>query len=137
MCYSENSYFSGMGKLYFGFFILIFTFLSCEETPNETLSLNEGWLFSETNKNNWQSAEVPGTVQADLLRLGEIPDPFLKNNEDSIQWISTKNWQYKKRFSVSEEILKRTKHFLYGLIQFEYRTERVHLNYMSTKVLDF
>lgn len=91
---------------------LLVLFISCEESTNETISLNEGWQFSETEKSNWQSAEVPGTVQADLLRLGEIPNPFLKNNEDSIQWISTKNWQYKKQFSVSEEILKKTKHFL-------------------------
>lgn len=101
-----------MGKLHFTFFITIFSFLSCEETPNETLSLNEDWQFSEVEKNNWQPAEVPGTVQSDLLRLGEIPDPFLKNNEDSVQWVSERNWQYKKQFSISEEILKRTKHFL-------------------------
>jgi len=112
MCYSENSYFSAMGKFYFTFFIISFTFLSCEETPNETFSLNDGWQFSETENLNWQPAQVPGTVQADLLRLGEIPDPFLKNNEDSVQWVSTRDWKYKKHFSVSEENLKRTKHFL-------------------------
>lgn len=48
MCYSENSYFSGMGKLYFTFFTIIFTFLSCEETPNETILLNEGWQLTES-----------------------------------------------------------------------------------------
>ncbi|WGF93540.1 beta-mannosidase [Aequorivita marisscotiae] len=101
-----------MGKHYYTFFIIIFTFLSCEEKPNKILLLHEDWQFSEVEKIKWQPANVPGTVQADLLRLGEIPDPFLKNNEDSIQWVSSKNWQYKKQFSVSEEILKRTKHFL-------------------------
>ncbi len=101
-----------MGKAYFAFFLLIFTFISCEEIPNEILLLNDNWQFSEAGKSDWKTAEIPGTVQADLLLLGEIPDPFLKNNEDSIQWVSTKNWQYKKQFSVSEENLKRTKHFL-------------------------
>ncbi len=101
-----------MGKLYFIFLIIIFVFLSCEEIPNETLSLNDGWQLSEAENLNWQLAEVPGTVQADLLRLGKIPDPFQKNNEDSIQWISTKKWLYKKHFSISEETLKRTKHFM-------------------------
>src|SRR5690606_401947 len=110
--YFENSYFSAMGKFHFIIFLLVFAFISCEEVPNETISLNGDWQFSEDGKNDWKTAEVPGTVQADLLRLGEIPDPFLKNNEDSIQWISERNWQYKKQFSVSEEILKRTKHFL-------------------------
>lgn len=101
-----------MGKFHFIIFLLVFAFISCEEAPNETISLNGDWQFSEAGKNDWKTAEVPGTVQADLLRLGEIPDPFLKNNEDSIQWISTKSWQYEKQFSISEEILKRTKHFL-------------------------
>lgn len=91
---------------------LLVLFASCEESTNETNSLNEGWQFSETEIQNWQPAEVPGTVQADLLRLGEIPDPFLKNNEDSLQWVSMKNWQYKKGFSVSDKTLKKQKHLL-------------------------
>ena len=101
-----------MKNLPFLLLLFLVLFISCEESTNETISLIEDWQFSETENPNWQAAEVPGTVQADLLRLGKIPDPFLKNNEDSIQWISTKNWQYKKNFSVSEETLKRTKHFL-------------------------
>lgn len=106
------SYFSAMENFRFVIILLFFAFISCEEKPNETILLNDGWQFSEAGKSEWQPAEVPGTVQADLLRLSEIPDPFLKNNEDSIQWVSTKNWRYKKRFAVSEETLKRTKHFL-------------------------
>lgn len=101
-----------MKNLFSFFLLLLALFISCEKPTNETISLNEDWQFSETENPNWQPAGVPGTVQADLLRLGKIPDPFLKNNEDSIQWISTKNWQYKKNFSVSGETLKRTKHFL-------------------------
>ncbi len=93
-------------------FLLLLGFISCKESANEFISLNGKWQFSTTESIDWQAAEVPGTLQADLLRLGEIPDPFLKNNEDSIQWISSKDWQYKKQFTVSEEILKRTKHFL-------------------------
>ncbi|WP_310993359.1 beta-mannosidase [Aequorivita marina] len=101
-----------MGKLCFFTFLVVFTFISCEESSNGTISLNEGWQFSETKNPNWQPAEVPGTVQADLLRLGEIPNPFLKNNEDSIQWVSSKNWQYKKHFSLSDKTLKKQKHIL-------------------------
>ena len=98
---------------FYYFLILLFSGLtSCENPTNEIYSLNGNWQFSETNKNNWQPAIVPGTIQADLLRLGEIPDPFLKNNEDSIQWVSMKNWQYKKGFSVSDKTLKRQKHLL-------------------------
>ncbi|WP_034259684.1 beta-mannosidase [Aequorivita capsosiphonis] len=101
-----------MKNLSFLLIVLLVIFISCEESANETILLNDGWQFSEIETNEWQAAEVPGTVQADLLRLGKIPNPFLKNNEDSIQWISTKNWQFKKSFSISDEILKKQKHLL-------------------------
>src|SRR5690606_12245242 len=92
--------------------LLFFGFISCEEAANEILSLNEDWEFSEAEKTDWQPASVPGTVQGDLLKLGKIPDPFLKNNEDSIQCISEKDWQYRKHFSLPEKTLNREKHFL-------------------------
>ena len=63
-----------MGKFHCIFFLFVFAFISCEEAPNVTLSLNGDWQFSEKGKNDWKTAQVPGTVQADLLRLGEIPD---------------------------------------------------------------
>ncbi|RMA66108.1 beta-mannosidase [Ulvibacter antarcticus] len=85
---------------------------SCYESSNNTLLLNDNWQFSELNSNDWQKATVPGTVQTDLLSFGKIPDSFKLNNEDSIQWISEKNWQYKKVFTISEALQKKTKHFL-------------------------
>lgn len=94
------------------FLLLIFVLYSCGESPNESTVLNEGWQFSESNDSMWKPATVPGTIQTDLLNLGEIPDPLILNNEDSIQWVSERNWDYKKSFSVSSETLKKQKHFL-------------------------
>ncbi|QAA82411.1 glycoside hydrolase family 2 protein [Aequorivita sp. H23M31] len=94
------------------FLLFVFLFFSCKESGNDRILLNDGWQFSDTENINWRPAEVPGTVQSDLLRLGKIPDPFLRNNEDSIQWVSTKNWQYEKEFSLSPETLKRQKNIL-------------------------
>ena len=95
-------------------FLLLLTLclVSCKEAANEAEFLNEGWQFSEAGDNKWMPAKVPGTVQTDLIKLGKIPNPFILNNEDSIQWVSKNNWNYKKSFSVSEAKLKKTKHFL-------------------------
>ena len=95
-------------------FIAALIFSSCNDTKQDFASqkLHQNWKFSEENDNLWMPASVPGTVQADLLNLGKIPHPFKLNNEDSIQWISERNWIYKKQFSVSEEQLLKTKHFL-------------------------
>ena len=95
-------------------FLLLLTLclVSCKEAANEAEFLNEGWQFSEAGDNKWMPAKVPGTVQTDLIKLGKIPNPFILNNEDSIQWVSKNNWNYKKSFSISEAKLKKTKHFL-------------------------
>ncbi len=101
------------------FFLIFFLiFFSCKDSKNENLFLNDDWQFAEeiisTSKENlfWQPATVPGTVQTDLLNLGNIPNPFIGSNENSIQWISKKPWLYKKNFSLSKETLKKRKHFL-------------------------
>lgn len=113
-------YFSVMQKHVF-LFCVICVLLSCTNTSNHRQSLQGvDWQFSPTVGSAqpsdasvyWQSATVPGNVQSDLLRLKKIPDPFLLNNEDSIQWVSEKDWMYKKTFSISSEILERQKHVL-------------------------
>ena len=94
---------------------IIFTLLisSCENSKNENLYLNGDWQFAEVKENMiWQPATVPGTVQSDLLNLGELPNPFIGTNEDSIQWVSKKTWHYKKSFLLTKKILKRKKHIL-------------------------
>ncbi len=87
-------------------------FTSCKEPQNASFSLNGEWQFAKEGDTAWMSAQVPGSVQSDLLKLQKIPDPFKSNNEDSIQWISDENWTYKKRFLLSDEILERNKHIL-------------------------
>ncbi|MCR4829500.1 MAG: hypothetical protein K5864_08565 [Bacteroidales bacterium] len=40
------------------------------------------------------SATVPGCVHTDLMDNGVIPDPFYGTNEDSVQWVGERNWDY-------------------------------------------
>lgn len=69
-------------------------------------SLNTNWEFSEAGKNEWLSATVPGTVHTDLLAHEKIPDPFIGDNEAKVQWVETKQWEYKTSFDASPEIWK-------------------------------
>ena len=55
--------------------------------PPTTIDLNNEWQFSQTNKNEWHSATVPGSVQRDLIRWDLLPNPYFGTNEDSVQWI--------------------------------------------------
>lgn len=89
-------------------------FIGCTQSPNSTISLSgSDWQFAEVGETmNWKDATVPGTVQTDLLHLAEIPHPFLGTNEDSIQWISERDWMYKKEFQVASEVLEKNNHWL-------------------------
>ena len=95
------------------FGLLTVLFISCTPSHNQTLLLNgNDWQFKELDSQHWQLAQVPGSVQSDLLRLGEIPDPFIANNQDSLQWVSEKDWRYTKAFSVSPSELQTKQHIL-------------------------
>ena len=96
------------------YLIFILFFISCKEskTDIEYINLSENWKFLQEGDSLWMPAIVPGTVQTDLLNLKKIPQPFKANNEDSIQWISERNWFYKTHFLVTEETFQKSKHFL-------------------------
>ncbi len=102
-----------------GLFILgIVCFIGCSPSPTYNQSLNGAWEVAEYDPTsetagNWMPAKVPGTIQTDLLALEEILDPFLLNNEDSIQWVSDRYWMYKKQFSISKTQKKHSKHLLF------------------------
>ncbi len=46
-------------------------------------------------------ASTPGCVHLDLLRNGEIEDPFAGDNERRLQWIEEEDWDYRCVFSAS------------------------------------
>ena len=78
-----------------------------------TQPIDDGWLFKEAQSNDvWQEAQVPGTVQEDLIRLGQLAHPFIENNEDSITWVEHRDWTYKTTFNVPAAQLSRPHHKL-------------------------
>ena len=51
-------------------------------------------------------ATIPGCVHTDLLAAGLIPDPYLDQNENEVQWIGRTDWRYHSTFEVEEKLLK-------------------------------
>ncbi len=70
------------------------------------ISLNDGWRFTESGKNEWYDAQVPGSVQRDLIRHEVLPDPYWGTNEKLVQWVEDKNWDFEKKFYLTAEQLK-------------------------------
>ncbi|MBL7752978.1 MAG: hypothetical protein JNM44_00780 [Chitinophagaceae bacterium] len=67
-------------------------------TNRTKISLNGNWEFKQMGQSHWLPAQVPGCVHLDLLRNKKIPDPFFRDNETKLFWISEKIWEYQKVF---------------------------------------
>lgn len=66
------------------------------------------YQYREAGTPHWfpSRAGPKSEIYADLLNNGAIPDPFLDDNEDKVQWVAEKNWEYRASFQVSESDLK-------------------------------
>ena len=67
------------------------------------INLAGTWQMKSTKDNTWQEAIVPGTVYTDLLRNGNMEDPFWRENEYKIQALSDYDYEYQRTFSVTEK----------------------------------
>ncbi|MDX2185408.1 MAG: glycoside hydrolase family 2 protein [Opitutaceae bacterium] len=69
----------------------------------------ERWQFRDASHgSSWSRATVPGCVHRDLLDNRGIPDPFYGKNEEALQWIEERDWEYSCTFSVDKQLLHYT-----------------------------
>jgi beta-mannosidase len=73
----------------------------------DRMDLGGLWQLRQTDKDRTFPATVPGSVHYDLLKAGAIDDPFYRDNEVGVQWISESDWTYSRLFTVSQELLAR------------------------------
>lgn len=76
-----------------------------EESEMKKKSLNGTWTLIQDGKSESIEALVPGDIHGDLLRAGDIPDPYYRDNENSLQWIGGTGWAYSREFMVSPSFL--------------------------------
>lgn len=79
----------------------------------DVISLNNHWEFAQVGTEVWRQATVPGTVHQDLIRYGDLPNPFYGTHEDSIQWVEEEDWEYRTTFEVTPEQKNRDEARLY------------------------
>ncbi len=70
------------------------------------------WQFRQAGADDWLPASVPGGVHTDLLALGNIPDPFVADNEKKVMWVAEADWEYRHLFSADAALLEQDKVFL-------------------------
>jgi beta-mannosidase len=70
------------------------------------IEILKNWHFRQAGDDNWLDAVVPGTVHTDLKRHKLVSDPFYRMNENHVQWVEEKDWEYKTLFIVDNEALE-------------------------------
>ena len=68
----------------------------------EKLEFKDNWSMRRAGEENWREARVWGSVYTDLLRNGEIPDPYWKDNEDQICALMEADYEYQCRFTAED-----------------------------------
>ncbi|MGC9454431.1 MAG: beta-mannosidase [Phycisphaerae bacterium] len=70
------------------------------------LDLCGKWKLRRKGEHRAIAAEIPGCVHTDLLKAGEIPQPFYRDNERAVRWVGRADWVYSRDFDIPEEFLK-------------------------------
>ena len=68
----------------------------------EQMNLGGAWRMHEADSETWHSAHVPGSVYADLMADGTMPDPFWRENELDAFERMKKDYVYQRTFTVTE-----------------------------------
>ncbi len=77
-----------------------------------TQTLDGIWLFRQRDTQEWMQGAVPGSVHTDLLATGRIPDPFAGTNEEQVQWVAEKDWEYRHYFYLNPALQGQQQIFL-------------------------
>lgn len=70
-----------------------------------TLDLNGLWKMKSIGGDNWNDAQVPGSVFNDLMNSGIMEDPFYRDNELKVREFAALDYEYYREFDVPEELL--------------------------------
>ena len=86
-------------------FVLILFIASCKKKDLVREVSITNWEFREQGS-DWLPATIPGFVHLDLFDNDLIEDPFYRDNENKLQWIEEKSWEYKAEFTLTSEFLQ-------------------------------
>ena len=70
-----------------------------------TIQLNGIWRLKDTSSSEYMDASVPGTVFSALRSAGLAPDPYYRDNEDKIQVLFERDYEYSREFQVDADDL--------------------------------
>lgn len=75
----------------FAFVVATLLFASCRQGNIYRVELDQ-WQFEYNG--SWYPATIPGFIHTNLQANDIIPDPYYGVNEDSVRWVSEREWRY-------------------------------------------
>ena len=66
------------------------------------------WELFHPIKKVWINAGSHQSVQEILMNQGELPNPFVGENENKFSWIENQTWQFKANYYCSQEEMQKT-----------------------------
>lgn len=91
----------------FGLSILVF-FINNSTSAQEVQVIGGQWQFKSAQDSVWLHCTIPGNSYSALLENEKIPEPFLGENENLVQWVSEQDWWFKTEFIIHENILSKS-----------------------------
>jgi beta-mannosidase len=88
------------------FFFIAFSSTHLAVSQSASVTLHHNWQFRKLGDSKWMNATVPGTVHTDLMANKLIPDPYYRDNEKKVQWVSQEDWEYQTSFDVSTSMFQ-------------------------------
>lgn len=73
------------------------------------ISLNGKWNLKSSDGLESCEGMIPSCNFLDLFNAGIIEDPILGDNEEKLQWVSDKIWEYSREFELTEEDIRKEK----------------------------
>lgn len=75
-------------------------------------------FVSQQPLNTQHPASVPGSIHWDLIRAGEITDPYLDRQSRACEWVSQRQWVYSTDFELPEDWSPRRTFLVFGGIDY-------------------
>lgn len=72
-------------------------------------SLNSNWTMRKVGETQWNHAIVPGSVYTDMLRNGDMEDPFWKDNENDALKLMEYDYEYESCFNAAADLFEMDK----------------------------
>jgi beta-mannosidase len=76
------------------------------EMRMKKINLNGAWMMKSSDRSKSLEAQVPGSVMNELLKHGEIDDPFYRDNERFAYDIASKDYEFIREFLIDNELLQ-------------------------------